>query len=153
MTPAVTLLEKHKHAYELLSFSHDPQADNYGQEVVAKLSLDCESVFKTLVLKTANSDYVVAITTVNRTVDTKALAKLVGCKKVAMASASEVERITGYVLGGVSPFAQKKRLPTFVYQSAQHQSRIYVSAGKRGVELAIAPDVLAQLLPVKFGAF
>ena len=152
MTPAVTLLEKHKHAYELLSFSHDPQADNYGQEVVAKLSLDCESVFKTLVLKTANSDYVVAITTVNRTVDTKALAKLVGCKKVAMASASEVERITGYVLGGVSPFAQK-RLPTFVYQSAQHQSRIYVSAGKRGVELAIAPDVLAQLLPVKFGAF
>ncbi|MBS3797736.1 MULTISPECIES: Cys-tRNA(Pro) deacylase [unclassified Pseudoalteromonas] len=153
MTPAVTFLTKHKVAFELISFEHDSGVENYGQEVIDKLALDAARVFKTLVLETAEQGFVVAITPVHQQVNTKSLAKLAGSKKAAMAAGADVERVTGYVLGGVSPFAQKKRLPVYVHQSALAQDTIYVSAGKRGVELALAPQDLITLLQARCGEF
>lgn len=153
MTPAVTFLEQHRVAFELLSFVHDANNENYGKEVVDKLGLPINAVFKTLVLTTAEHDFVVAITPVSQQVNTKALAKAAKTKKVSMAAAADVQRVTGYVLGGVSPFAQKKKLTTFVHEAALSESIIYVSGGKRGVEIAIAPQHLVAVLKANLACF
>ena len=153
MTPAVTFLEQHRVAFELLSFVHDANNENYGKEVVDKLGLPINAVFKTLVLTTAEHDFVVAITPVSQQVNTKALAKAAKTKKVSMAAAADVQRVTGYVLGGVSPFAQKKKLTTFVHEAALSEATIYVSGGKRGVEIAIAPQHLVAVLKANLACF
>ncbi|WP_462159871.1 Cys-tRNA(Pro) deacylase [Pseudoalteromonas sp. GB56] len=153
MTPAVKFLEKNKIDFELLSFEHDASYDNYGQEVVDKLGLPLECVFKTLVLETAEHEFVVAITPVSQQVSTKGLAKAAKSKKTMMAAALDVQRVTGYVLGGVSPFAQKKRLATYIHESALQHKRIFVSGGKRGLEIGIEPLALVSVLGAIKSAF
>ncbi len=145
MTPAITLLESADVEFEVLSYEHDDNETNFGQEAVNKLSLQPEQVFKTLVFATHTQQLVVAITPVNRQVNLKQLAKACGVKKVALADAQKVERSTGYVLGGVSPLGQKRPLSTFLHRSAEQFSNIYVSAGKRGLELKLSPDSLCRL--------
>ncbi|MDN3474656.1 Cys-tRNA(Pro) deacylase [Pseudoalteromonas sp. APC 3355] len=151
MTPAIELLKKQKIPFEILSYEHDAGNSQYGLEAVEKLNLDSAQVYKTLVLETHERQLIVAVTPVSQQVNLKQLAKLCGAKKVAMAAPQKVQASTGYILGGVSPLAQKKRLATFIHSSASLFDTIYVSAGKRGLEIALSPTNLAALTSAKFG--
>lgn len=150
MTPAINLAKKHRIAFTLHEYEHDPKSASYGLEAVEKLGLAPERVFKTLVAKLDNGDLVVAVIPVAARLNLKLLAKAAKAKKAHMAEPAEVERATGYVLGGVSPLGQKKRLNTFVDVSAQPLMTLHVSAGRRGVEIELAPEDLAQLTAGKF---
>ena len=151
MTPAIELLKKQKIPFEVFSYEHDAGNSQYGLEAVEKLNLDSAQVYKTLVLETHERQLIVAVTPVSQQVNLKQLAKLCGAKKVAMAAPQKVQASTGYILGGVSPLGQKKRLATFIHSSASLFDTIYVSAGKRGLEIALSPTNLAALTSAKFG--
>lgn len=151
MTPAIELLKKQKIPFEVLSYEHDAGNSQYGLEAVEKLNLDSAQVYKTLVLETHERQLIVAVTPVSQQVNLKQLAKLCGAKKVAMAAPQKVQASTGYILGGVSPLGQKKRLATLIHSSASLFDTIYVSAGKRGLEIALSPTNLAALTNAKFG--
>ncbi|GAC32213.1 Cys-tRNA(Pro) deacylase [Paraglaciecola polaris] len=152
MTPAINLLLKSKIAHQVLQYEHDAQAESFGLEAAQKLSLAANVVFKTLVVKLDTQTLCVAILPVERMLSMKLLAKAVGAKKAQMADKAEVERVTGYVLGGVSPLGQKKRLMTIIDTSARELQTFYVSAGKRGLEIALTPDDLASILNARFAA-
>jgi Cys-tRNA(Pro)/Cys-tRNA(Cys) deacylase len=149
MTPAIDYLTKQNIAHQVLDYQHDAAAQSYGLEAVEKLNLPEQQVFKTLVVSTEKQQLVVAIIPVPCKLNLKSVAKLVGCKKITMAEPNLVERSTGYVLGGVSPFGQKKRLTTVIDSSALEHDMIYVSAGKRGVEIGLCPNMLITQLKAK----
>ncbi|AUL75648.1 aminoacyl-tRNA deacylase [Pseudoalteromonas sp. 13-15] len=153
MTPAIALLEKQKIKFEILSYQHDANNGHYGLEAVEKLNLNSEQVFKTLVLETHEGELIVAITPVSQQVNFKQLAKVAKTKKVALAAPQKVNASTGYILGGVSPIGQKKRLKTYIHSSASEFEIIYVSAGKRGLELKLAIDDIAELTKATFAVF
>lgn len=146
MTPAINLLKKTKTRHEVHEYQHDASHPSYGLEAAEKMGVPAEQVFKTLVAEVDKARLVVAILPVTHTLNLKRLAKASGGKKAAMADAALVERTTGYVLGGVSPLGQKKRLPTFLDSSASQFDHIFVSAGRRGLEVSLAPDTLLALL-------
>ncbi|MFZ2552812.1 Cys-tRNA(Pro) deacylase [Psychrobacter urativorans] len=150
MTPAIELAKKLNIDYQLHDYSHDSQATSYGLEAAEKLGVAAEQVYKTLVVQTETNKLAVAIVPVNSTVNLKKMAKAIGCKKVQMADPKQVERSTGYVLGGVSPLGQKKRLVTVIEYLAQQQPTIYVSAGRRGLELELTAQQLAETLDARF---
>ncbi|GAC26135.1 Cys-tRNA(Pro) deacylase [Paraglaciecola mesophila] len=150
MTPAINLLIKQKVAHEVLQYEHDASAESFGLEAAEKLNLASNLVYKTLVVKLDSQTLCVAILPVERMLSMKLLAKAAGAKKAQMADKAEVERVTGYVLGGVSPLGQKKRLMTVIDESAQKLTNMYVSAGKRGLEINLAPQALIQLLSARF---
>ncbi|MCE8032912.1 MAG: Cys-tRNA(Pro) deacylase [Halomonas sp.] len=145
MTPAVKALERDGAAFELLSYEHDPRSPAYGEEAVRALGLAPQSVFKTLVARLGDGRLAVGIVPVTGQLDLKALAKAAGARRASMAEAAEAERATGYVLGGISPLGQKKRLPTFLDASVEGLERIHVSGGRRGLEIALAPADLIRL--------
>lgn len=145
MTPAVALLKKRKQPFVLHQYAHDPRAQSYGLEAAEKLALPVERVFKTLVVQADGGELLVAVLPVGDSLNLKRMAAAAAVKRVAMAEPVLVERATGYVLGGVSPLGQKKRLRTFIDSGAQQHSSIYVSAGRRGLEIELAPQLL-QLL-------
>ena len=149
MTPAILAAKRAGIAFTVHEYAHDPSAASYGLEAAEKLGLDSSQVFKTLVAE-AGDGLVVAIVPVERKLDLKLLAKAVGAKKAAMAEVKQVERVTGYVVGGVSPLGQKKRLPTVVDASAQGLAAMHVSAGRRGLEIELAPADLAALTGASF---
>jgi Cys-tRNA(Pro)/Cys-tRNA(Cys) deacylase len=153
MTPAIALLEKQKIKFEILSYQHDANNGHYGLEAVEKLNLNSEQVFKTLVLETHEGELIVAITPVSQQVNFKQLAKVAKTKKMALAAPQKVNASTGYILGGVSPIGQKKRLKTYIHSSASEFEIIYVSAGKRGLELKLAIDDIAELTKATFAVF
>ena len=144
MTPAIDLLKKAKAEHKVLSYQHDPKAPSYGLEAAEKLNLDPARVFKTLLACTEKNELLVAVVPVAGTLDLKALAHAAGAKKADMADPQQAQRSTGYLVGGISPLGQKKRLRTFIDSSAQAQPSIYVSAGRRGLEVELAPAVLAE---------
>lgn len=119
MTPAIALLEKQKIKFEILSYEHDANNGHYGLEAVEKLNLNSDQVFKTLVLETHEGELIVAITPVSQQVNLKQLAKVAKTKKMALAAPQKVNASTGYILGGVSPIGQKKRLKTYIHNSAR----------------------------------
>lgn len=151
MTPAVLAAQKARVSHELLSYEHDPRADSYGLEAADVLGLPPEQVFKTLVAL-VDEQPVVAMVPVIHQLDLKFLAKAHGGKKAQMCPADKAQRLTGYVLGGISPLGQKKRLPLYLDSSAQAQDEIYMSAGRRGLEIAMAPDDLLKLTGGKLAA-
>lgn len=153
MTPAIALLEKQKIKFEILSYEHDVNNGHYGLEAVEKLNLNSDQVFKTLVLETHEGELIVAITPVSQQVNLKQLAKVAKTKKMALAAPQKVNASTGYILGGVSPIGQKKRLKTYIHSSASEFEIIYVSAGKRGLELKLAIDDVAELTKATFAVF
>jgi Cys-tRNA(Pro)/Cys-tRNA(Cys) deacylase len=153
MTPAIALLEKQKIKFEILSYEHDANNGHYGLEAVEKLNLNSDQVFKTLVLETHEGELIVAITPVSQQVNLKQLAKVAKTKKLALAAPQKVNASTGYILGGVSPIGQKKRLKTYIHRSASEFEIIYVSAGKRGLELKLAIDDIAELTKATFAVF
>jgi len=150
MTPAVLLLKKCKIPFELLQYHHDINSTSYGLEAVEKLSLPAEQVFKTLVINTDTQQLVVAIVPVNTQLNLKAVAKSLNVKKASLADAKRVEATTGYILGGVSPLGQKKPLKTLIDNSAEKLNIMYVSGGKRGLEIALAPHDLKTITQAKF---
>ena len=153
MTPAIALLEKQKIKFKILSYQHDANNGHYGLEAVEKLNLNSDQVFKTLVLETHEGELIVAITPVSQQVNLKQLAKVAKTKKMALAAPQKVNASTGYILGGVSPIGQKKRLKTYIHSSASEFEIIYVSAGKRGLELKLAKDDIAELTKATFAVF
>ncbi|MBZ0330270.1 Cys-tRNA(Pro) deacylase [Halomonas sp. ANAO-440] len=149
MTPAIKMLERHGATFELLSYEHDPRAAAYGEEAARALSLEPRSVFKTLVARLDDGRLVTGIVPVTAQLDLKALAKSAGARRASMADATEAERATGYVLGGISPLGQKKRLLTFLDESAVSFTVVHVSGGRRGLEIRLAPDDLVRLTSAK----
>ena len=146
MTPAIDLVKQQGITYTVHYYQHDPASTSYGLEAAEKLGLNPAQVFKTLVLQLDTKQLAVALLPVNQQLSMKLVAKALGAKKAEMANASDVMRSTGYVLGGVSPLGQKKVLPTLIDSSATQFSTIYVSAGKRGLEIELAAADLAKLL-------
>lgn len=156
MTPAIKLAKQRNLDYQLHEYTHDSNAASFGLEATEKLGIAAERVFKTLVVSTDAGALAVAILPVDKTLNFKKMAKalstnkMLACKKVQMADPKQVERTTGYVLGGVSPLGQKKRLPTLIHAAAQEQVSIYVSGGRRGLEIELPPEQLATTLAARF---
>ncbi len=149
MTPAINAAKKAKIPFSIHEYSHDPTCASYGLEAAEKLNIAPDRVFKTLVVD-LGGELVVAIVPVDAMLGLKNIAKAAGAKKASMADTALVERSTGYVLGGVSPLGQKKRLRTFIDASALAHPTIHVSAGRRGLEIELAPNDLARLTSAQF---
>lgn len=150
MTPAINLAKQQKVAHTIHSYVHDPASESYGLEAAEKLGVEPARVFKTLVVSLDDGKLAVGVVPVNGMLNLKQMAKAAGAKKAVMADKALVERSSGYVLGGVSPLGQKKALPTFVDSSAESFTTIYVSAGRRGLEIELAPQDLLKLTRGKF---
>lgn len=144
MTPAINLLIKKRIKHQVHRYSHDPRSTSYGLEAAEKLALAVERVFKTLLVCTERGELLVAVLPVHGQLNLKALAASAGVKKVNLADPQQAQRVTGYLVGGISALAQKKRLRTFIDQSAQHLPTLYISAGQRGLEVELhAADLLS----------
>ncbi len=150
VTPAIKLLEKAKVAHRVIPYPHDPAADSYGLEAAEALGVSPDQVFKTLVATIDGHRHVVAVVPVSTRLDLKAIAAAAKGKKAAMADPAAAERMTGYVVGGISPLGQKKRLDTFVDDSAQTLDLMYVSGGRRGLDIELAPADLVATLEATF---
>ena len=150
MTPAINYAKKHKIKHKIHKYKHDPNHPSFGLEAAEKLGLDPEQVFKTLVAQLDDGELAVAILPVTRQLDLKLFAKACGVKKAAMADKTVVAKTTGYILGGVSPLGQKKRLQTVLDSSAEHFPTIHVSGGRRGLEIELSP---ADLISHTSGSF
>ncbi|HXH88495.1 MAG TPA: aminoacyl-tRNA deacylase [Gaiellaceae bacterium] len=146
MTPAVVAAERAGISFILHEVGHDPRAPSYGLEAAELLGVGPERVFKTLVV-TQDGALGVAIVPVAAQLDLRALGK-----RAVLAEQAAAERATGYVLGGVSPLGQRKRLPTTLDESALVFETIYVSAGRRGLELELAPADLVRLTGARVAA-
>lgn len=146
MTPGINAARKANIPHTIHEYDHDPASESYGTEAAEKTGVDPARVFKTLVVAIDGKDLVVGIVPVTGLLSMKLIARAAGGKKAAMADKALVERATGYVLGGVSPLGQKKRLKTFIDDSALNFDTIFVSAGRRGLEIELAPRDLAELV-------
>lgn len=129
-------------------FEHDQGAESYGLEAAAALDVAPSQVFKTLVAQTdrpVDKGLVVAIVPVDRQLDLKALAREAGCKRATLAAAADAERSSGYLVGGISPVGQKRALRTVLDRSAEAQPAIFVSGGRRGLDLELSPEDLVAI--------
>jgi len=147
MTPAIAAVRKAKTEHSLHEYEHRFSADSYGMGAAEALGVDPERVFKTLIaaLDGQKDQLAVGIIPSARKLDLKAFAHAAGAKKTDMADPKDAERTTGYVVGGISPLGQRKRLPTFIDESAQQHDTVFVSAGKRGLQIELAPSELLSL--------
>lgn len=145
MTPAILAARRAGVAHRVLEYAHDPRSASYGLEAVEALGLPAASLFKTLVVALDGSRLAVAMVPVDCQVDLKAVAAAFGAKRAEMADPAAAERATGYFVGGISPLGQKKRLPAAIDASASALETVHVSAGRRGLEIALAPDQLVRL--------
>ena len=149
MTPAVRAVKKAGTMYQLHEYPHDSQSSShamsYGEEASTLLGVSPDQVFKTLLVTTNTNQLAVAIIPVSHQLNLKSIAKALGAKKVNMADPHEAEKATGYVLGGISPLGQKKHLPFVIDESANNFATVYVSGGRRGLEIELAPEDLIRL--------
>ena len=149
-TPATLALTAAGLPFALHTYEHDPRAVSYGLEAAEALGVPAERVFKTLLAslegsRDARSELIVGIVPVSRRLDLKALARALGGSRAAMADVAAAERATGYVAGGISPVGQKRRHRTVLDASATGHATIYVSGGRRGLDLELAPDALVAV--------
>lgn len=142
-TPALVELTRLGISFEVREYDHDPAAPSFGLEAAEKLGLPADQIFKTLVAD-VDGNHVVAIVPVNHQVSLKLLAKAVGGKKAAMADPVVAQRITGYVVGGISPIGQKKKLTTVLDETAELFDTVLVSGGRRGLDIELAPADLVR---------
>ena len=149
MTPATKLLKANKIDFSIHEYEHDANVKSFGLESAEKLNLRVEEVFKTL-LVTDEKNYFVAILPVHHQLNLKKVAQAVGAKKLKMSDPKDAERLTGYLVGGISPVGQKKRLKTVIDQSAVQLEKLYVSGGKRGLDIGLKPQDLAKVLSATF---
>jgi Cys-tRNA(Pro)/Cys-tRNA(Cys) deacylase len=146
-TPATTALTAAGVWFRLHSYHNDPRAAGYATEAADALGLDPERVFKTLLAMVSGlaDPAVVALVPASAKLDLKALAEAAGGKRATMAAPADAERLTGYVVGGISPLGQRRRLPTFVDSVAELWDTVFVSGGRRGLEIEVAPADLVAL--------
>jgi Cys-tRNA(Pro)/Cys-tRNA(Cys) deacylase len=145
MTPGIDAASNAGVFHTIHEYEHDASSAGYGNEAADKLGVDPARIFKTLVVSVDGKTLAVGVVPVTGMLSMKLIAKAAGGKKAIMADPQEVQRRTGYVLGGVSPLGQKNRLNTFIDASAVGFETIYVSAGRRGLEIELSPDDLVRL--------
>jgi Cys-tRNA(Pro)/Cys-tRNA(Cys) deacylase len=143
-TPALVALQRAGVAHSVHAYEHDPAAESYGLEAAQALGLEPATVFKTL-LAEVDGAATVGIVPVTGQLDLKALAAARGGKRAQMMEVSAAERLTGYVAGGISPLGQRKALPTVIDASAEALPTMYVSGGRRGLDIGLAPADLVAL--------
>ncbi|MCU1658984.1 MAG: ebsC [Pseudonocardiales bacterium] len=143
-TPATALLTRANAAFTLHPYRHDPRVEAFGEEAAAALGVAPERIFKTLIAS-VDGRLVCAVVPVAGRLDLKGLAAAVGGKRADLAEPAAAARATGYVVGGISPLGQKSRLPVVVDASAESFDTVYVSAGKRGLQVELAPADLVRL--------
>ena len=144
-TPATTAAARAGIPFAIHEYEHNPGAESYGLEAAAALGVDPARVYKTLVVTGERGRLAVAIIPVATRLNLKALAAAFGGKRADLAAPADAERATGYVVGGISPLGQRKRLPTVVDAGVLAHETVYVSAGRRGLELELAPADLIAL--------
>ncbi|MFY0676122.1 MAG: Cys-tRNA(Pro) deacylase [Neptuniibacter sp.] len=147
MTPAINTAKKAKVKYNVHEYTHDPKAESYGEEAAEAIGIAAERVFKTLLvaINGDNKKLAVGVVPVSGQLDLKAMATALKAKKLNMANPQDAERATGYVVGGISPLGQKKRLPMVLDSSAESFETIYMSAGRRGLEIEMSAADLQTL--------
>jgi len=151
-TTATIALDRAKIPFTLHEYEHDPRSGSYGLEASDALGVPPERVFKTLVAAVDGATLAVGVIPVHRHLDLKALAAAVGGKRAAMAEVAAAERATGYVAGGISPVGQKKRLAVVIDTSALDHATMFCSAGRRGLEIEIAPADLVRAAGARVAA-
>lgn len=142
-TPATALLSRSGIPFTLHPYEHDPRAEAYGEEAATALGVDPERIFKTLIA-TVEGKPVCGVVPVAGHLDLKAIAAAVGGKKAVMADPAAAARATGYVVGGISPLGQKSRIAVVVDSSAEGFETVFVSAGRRGLQVELAPADLVR---------
>jgi len=150
MTPAINVAKKAKIQYKIHEYEHDPLNSSFGQEAALKLDIKEDQVFKTLLVELSSNELAVAVLPVANKLSLKQMASCMKEKKAVMANKDDAQRSTGYLLGGISALGQKKRLKTIIDVSALNFDTIYISAGKRGLEIELNPRDLIKLLNAKF---
>jgi Cys-tRNA(Pro)/Cys-tRNA(Cys) deacylase len=148
-TPAIAALIATGITHDVVSYEHDPAVESYGEEAAHALGLPPGQIFKTLMTEVDTAP-VCAIVPVTATLSLKSLASAHGGKRAQMMDPVRAQRLSGYVLGGISPLGQKTAVPTYVDSSAEHWERVYVSAGRRGLEVSLAPTDLARATQGRF---
>lgn len=151
MTPAIDVMQKAGVEYTLHPYEHDPASRSYGLEAAEKLGVSPALVYKTLVVRCQPDGLAVAVVPVSCQLDLKRFAAVRGVKKAAMAETADVTRATGYIPGGVSPLGQKRRLPVVIDRSVDEHERVYISAGKRGLDVSLRPADLIGLVDATVG--
>lgn len=149
MTPAIRFLQREKVAFTEHSYEHDAAAESFAEEAAAKLGLDPAVVFKTLVCTADGVGLVLVLVPSFARLDLKALATALGVKKADLADPGVAERTTGYVLGGISPLGGRKRLPVIIDESVVSLAKVFLSAGRRGLQIALIPADLLRLTEAK----
>ena len=150
-TPATVALSRAGIEHRVYTYRHDPGAASYGLEAAAALGVDPGRVFKTL-LASVDARLVVAVVPVSGQLDVKAVAAAVGGKKAVMADPADAERATGYVVGGISPLGQKRALTTVVDDTALGHDTVFVSGGRRGLEIELSPTDLVRATEAEVAA-
>jgi Cys-tRNA(Pro)/Cys-tRNA(Cys) deacylase len=148
-TPATKLLASAGVNFIAHEYAHDPNSSSFGLEAAEKLGVDPNRVFKTLIANVDES-FAVAIVPVSQQVSLKSLSRALGAKRAAMADPAQAARLTGYVVGGISPLGQKRLLTTVIDLSANDFETILVSGGRRGFDIELSPNDLASLLSAIF---
>lgn len=151
MTPAINAAKKAGIAHRIHEYDHDSNAESYGLEAAEKLGVDPERVFKTLVVQLDDGRLAVGIVPVATSLNMKSMATALNAKRAEMADMEAAERSTGYVAGGISPLGQKKRLAMVLDEGAKALDTIFVSAGRRGLEIELAPAALIELTGARWG--
>jgi Cys-tRNA(Pro)/Cys-tRNA(Cys) deacylase len=147
-TPATRFLDAARVAYELATYAYDPGADRIGLQAAEALGAAPDEVLKTLMVQVDGKPACVVLAS-DREVSMKRLAGALGAKSAEMMKPADAERVTGYRVGGVSPFGQKRRVPVVVDQAALAKSQVYVNGGQRGLQARLAPVDLVRVLDAK----
>lgn len=150
MTPAINLLKKNKCDFKIHKYDHDPACTNFGEEAAIKLGLDKKQVFKTLLVELNPKELAVGVIPVDSSMSLKNIASALKSKSAKMADKSEAQKVTGYLLGGISPLGQKKRLRTVLDEGAKAYETIFVSGGRRGLDIEVKPSDLINLLNASY---
>ena len=149
MTPAINLLKKNKCDFKVHKYDHDPECTNFGEEAALKLGLDASQVYKTLLVELTPKELVVCVLPVANQLSLKDVASAFEVKKAVMANKDEAQKVTGYLLGGISPLGQKKLLRTLLDERVKKYKTIFLSGGKRGLDIEVKPNDLENLLKAK----